>query len=158
MATDSINENCGSLIYCTATQRYLFLLRSKASGKLKNTWGLVGGKIERNESIEAGLIREIQEELGGEIRGAKIIPIEKYTSDNKKFVYHTFLIKVEEEFIPYLNSEHLGYCWVPLDSYPKPLHPGVYKTIKLEQSRNKLLVLEQLSENEDHEPYLVKNN
>jgi 8-oxo-dGTP pyrophosphatase MutT (NUDIX family) len=137
MATNTINQGCGSLIYCTSTHRYLFLLRN--NGKTKNTWGLVGGKIEAGESIQDGLIREIREELGGEIRDAKIIPIEKYTSDNNKFVYHTFLIKVEHEFIPYLNNEHKGYCWVPLDDYPKPLHPGVYKTIKIERNRSNII-------------------
>lgn len=142
MATGNINSSCGAMIYCTATNRYLFLLRS--DGKFPDTWGLVGGKIEKGESILDGLNREIKEEMGGEIKGAKIIPIEQFTSDNKRFVYHTFLIKVEEEFAPVLNKEHKGFCWVPLDHFPKPLHPGVYRTIKLEKSRNKLRVQETL--------------
>ena len=143
MATGNINSSCGALIYCTTTQRYLFLLRT--DGKFSNTWGLVGGKIEPGESIIDGLNREIQEEMGGEIKGAKIIPIEQFVSDNKRFVYHTFLIKVEEEFVPLLNKEHKGFCWVPLDNSPKPLHPGVFRTIKLEKIRNKLRVQEQLN-------------
>ena len=49
MATNSIKSSCGAMIYCTATNRYLFLLRS--DGKFPNTWGLVGGKIEPGESI-----------------------------------------------------------------------------------------------------------
>jgi len=128
MATSNINNSCGALIYCTKTKRYLFLLRE--GGKFARTWGFVGGKIEQGESILDGLTREIREELGGEIRGAKVVPIEQYTSDNQKFVYHTFLIKVEEEFVPDLNNEHSGYCWVKLDNYPKPLHPGVFRTIR----------------------------
>jgi 8-oxo-dGTP pyrophosphatase MutT (NUDIX family) len=140
MAANSVKLNCGALIYCTSTRRYLFLLRN--NGKFANTWGLVGGKIECRESIYDGLLREINEELGGRIDGAKILPIEQYTSDSKKFVYHTFLIKVEEEFIPVLNSEHKGYCWVPLDDHPTPLHPGVWRTIKFKSSKDKLKIHE----------------
>lgn len=141
MATDHINVSCGSLILCTATNRYLFLLRDDS--RHPNTWGLVGGKVEPGESILQGLVREIKEELGGEIKGAKIVPIEQFTSNNQKFIYHTFLIRVDEEFIPELNKEHKGYCWVPLENYPKPLHPGVYRTIKMSTNLNKIRTHEQ---------------
>lgn len=144
MATNNINESCGALIYCTSSKRYLFLLRN--SDKFSKTWGLVGGKIENQETMLHGLEREIQEELGGEIKEAKFIPIEKYTSDNKKFVYHTFLIKVDEEFIPSLNHEHLGYCWVPLEFAPSPLHPGVYRTLKYKHVAEKIKVHEQIKD------------
>ena len=77
MANNHLNQGCGAIIVCSSTNRYLFLLRS--SGKFPETWGLAGGKIEPGETIEQGLLREIKEELGGEIQGAKILPIEKYT-------------------------------------------------------------------------------
>lgn len=144
MATNYINESCGALIYCTFTRRYLFLLRN--SDKFSKTWGLVGGKIENQETMLHGLEREIREELGGEIKEAKFIPIEKYTSDNKKFVYHTFLIKVDEEFIPSLNHEHIGYCWVPLEVVPTPLHPGVFRTLKHKHVIEKIKVHEQIKD------------
>jgi len=143
MATNNIKEGCGALIYCTSTHRYLFLLRN--DGKFPNTWGIVGGKIEQNETILQGLEREIEEELGGQIDGAKIIPIEKYTSNNNRFIYHTFLIKVEEEFVPVLNHEHIGYCWVPIDLHPTPLHPGVYRTFKFKNIKEKIKVLEKIT-------------
>lgn len=144
MATNTIKKNCGALIYCTKTHRYLFLLRS--NGKFDNTWGLVGGKIEDGESISQGLFREISEELGGEIIDAKIVPLEQYTSDNNKFIYHTFLIKVDDEFVPMLNHEHKGFCWVPLDCLPKPLHPGVDRSFKFNHILEKLKVVEQLTD------------
>lgn len=141
MATDSIKSSCGALIYCSRTQRYLFLLRN--GKRYPNTWGLVGGKVEAGETVLEGLHREIREEMGGEIKGAKVVPIEQYTSTKHTFVYHTFLIKVEEEFVPELNNEHKGYCWVKLDDHPKPLHPGVWRTFKLKSSRDKITALEQ---------------
>jgi 8-oxo-dGTP pyrophosphatase MutT (NUDIX family) len=142
MATNHIKSGCGAMIYCTTTNRYLFLLRS--NGRYSDTWGLVGGKIELNETVQQGLEREIQEELGGIIKDAKYVPVEQFTSENGKFVYHTFLVKVEEEFVPVLNNEHRGYCWVPLEDHPKPLHPGVYRTIKIKASKEKLKTLESL--------------
>ena len=142
MATNSIKESCGALIYCSSTHRYLFLLRS--GGRYPNTWGLVGGKVEPGETVLDGLHREIREEMGGEIKGAKVVPIETYTSNKQTFSYHTFLIKVEEEFVPDLNAEHKGYCWVKLDDHPKPLHPGVWRTFKLKSSRDIIDTLEQL--------------
>lgn len=142
MAANSLNSSCGALIYCIGTHRYLFLLRN--GGKFANTWGIVGGKIEPDESVLEGLLREIREELGGEINGARVVPIEHYTSERNNFVYHTFLIKVDEEFTPELNNEHKGYCWVKLDDYPKPLHPGVYRTFKFGATKEKIKVLEQL--------------
>jgi hypothetical protein len=51
---------------------------------------------------------------------------------------------VDHEFIPELNHEHDGYCWVPLEKYPKPLHPGVWRTFKFEAVVNKIKTLEQV--------------
>ena len=139
-----IKQSCGALIYCTKTNRYLFLLRQ--GKKFSNTWGLVGGKIEKDETILEGLTQEIREEMGGEIKNAKIVPIEKYTSDSETFVYHTFLIKVDEEFVPVLNHEHKGYCWVELDDHPKPLHPGVYRSFKFQCIKEKIKTLEKIKD------------
>lgn len=134
--------SCGALIYCSSTDRYLFLLRSM--GRYTNTWGIVGGKVDATENIRQGLIREIQEELGGEIKDAQYISVDKYLSKNKDFAYYTFLVKVEEEFVPVLNKEHKGYCWVKLDDVPEPIHPGLLMTISSDLKRKNLRVLQNL--------------
>jgi len=136
MGTDTLKASCGALIYCTSTTRYLFLLRT--GGRYPNTWGIVGGKIEAGETELEALNREIKEELGGQIKGAHIHSVNQYLSGKNNFKYHTFLIQVDEEFVPDLNSEHKGYCWVKLDDYPKPLHPGVYKTFKIKETLDKI--------------------
>ena len=143
MAADHL-ISCGALIYSVSTKRYLFLLRKNS--KISNTWGIVGGKIEPGETIIQGLNREIQEELGGQIADAKIIPLEKFTSDNKRFTYHTFLIRVDEEFVPVLNDEHKGYCWTLLEDCPRPLHPGLEKTLRINTNIDKLNVLANLKD------------
>jgi 8-oxo-dGTP pyrophosphatase MutT (NUDIX family) len=133
-------EGVGTFIYCTNTQRYLFLLRN--SSKYSGTWGLAGGKIDANEQILESLYRELREELGYDFTNDKVIPIEKFTSDNGNFSYHTFLIPVAEEFVPNLNYEHRGYCWVALEDHPKPLHPGVWRTVNFKSVVDKIKTLE----------------
>jgi len=137
-----IIEGVGAFIYCTKTKRYLFLLRN--NNKHNNTWGIVGGKSEVGELSLTTLFREIQEELGGTIRDPKIIPLEKFTSVNEKFVYQTFITPVDDEFVPELNDEHRGYCWVPLEDHPTPLHPGLWRTINFDVVKAKIKTLEQI--------------
>lgn len=132
--------SAGALIYCRTTHRYLFLLRN--GSRHNGHWGLVGGKIEPGETVVEGLTREIAEELGGIIQDAKLIPIEHFTSETNRFEYHTFQITVDEEFVPVLNNEHRGYCWVGLEDHPKPLHPGVWRTFKFSSVIDKIKTLE----------------
>ena len=138
---DSSNiEGVGTFIYSTSTHRYLFLLRN--TSKYSGTWGLAGGKINPDEYLLESLNRELQEELGYDFTNTKVIPIEKFTSDNGHFSYHTFLIPLDEEFVPVLNHEHRGYCWVSLEDHPKPLHPGVWRTINFKSVMEKIKTLE----------------
>lgn len=119
-------ECCGALIFSIRTRRYLFLLRDHST--YSGTWGLAGGKIEANETCLVTLEREIKEELGCDLVTKKILPLEKFTSDNQQFIYHTYFIAVDNEFMPTLNHEHKGYAWVAIEDHPKPLHPGVWRT------------------------------
>lgn len=135
-------EGVGTFIYSISTHRYLFLLRN--TKKYAGTWGLAGGGIEAGEQLLSSLHRELDEELGYDFSETKVIPIEKFTSDNGRFTYHTFLIPIDEEFTPILNSEHRGYCWVSLDDHPKPLHPGVWRTINFSSVVDKIKTLEQV--------------
>lgn len=142
---NSTLEGCGALLYSTSTKRYLFLLRN--GKKHGGHWGLVGGKIEQGETPVEALHREMLEEINLTTSN-KIIPIEKFTSDNGKFVFHTYLIPVEQEFVPTLNHEHRGYCWVPLKDHPRPLHPGVWRSFNFEAVKNKLLTIENIFTNQ----------
>jgi len=137
------HTNAGALIYSRNTGRFLFLLRN-ADKKYKGTWGLVGGRLETGERPIEGLWREIREEVGVELSDCKSIPIETFTSVDAAFIYHTFVVVVDDEFIPILNSEHRGYTWVELNDYPRPLHPGVFKTFTIKVIRNKIKVLQSL--------------
>lgn len=133
------NIGCGALIYSKSTQRYLFLLRNQK--RHAGSWGLVGGGVENDESPVEALQREIQEEIGV-IEFEKIIPLEKFTSDNNSFEYHTYLITIEKEFVPQLNDEHRGYAWTSIEDHPKPLHPGVWRTFSFKSVVDKIKTVE----------------
>lgn len=126
----------GCLFYSQRTNRFLFILRNRTN--TKGTWGMVGGKILDNESIHDGLFREIAEEIGSIPVILKQIPLETYTSSNDNFTYHSYIFVVEDEFLPCLNEESGGFCWSPLDSYPKPVHPGIWNVINVEAILNKI--------------------
>jgi len=129
-----MNISAGIFFYSENTNRFLYLLRND----LKNpgNWGIPGGKIEMGETLLEGVARECMEEIEFFPNNAKLIPIQKFV--NNQFVYHTFFCRVEDEFIPILNDEHCGYCWVDPEHYPKPLHPGLFNTINFEVVQEKL--------------------
>ncbi len=137
-----MNQSIGTIFFSISTKRYLFLLRSKDSHG--DTWAFVGGKVEQNESAIQGLSREILEEVGFEPTIIKHIPIEKFTNKNKQFEYHTFISVVDSEFIPILNQEHKGYAWVSIEGWPKPLHPGVFSTFKIQEIIEKIKTVSEL--------------
>jgi 8-oxo-dGTP pyrophosphatase MutT (NUDIX family) len=129
----------GVLFYSLKSKRYLFLLRN--GQKHNGQWGLVGGKVEVNETPIQGLTREIVEEIGT-VTYHKVIPLEHFTSDNAVFEYHTYLIPVESEFVPELNHEHRGYAWTHIEDHPRPLHPGVWRTFNFQSILDKIKTLE----------------
>jgi 8-oxo-dGTP pyrophosphatase MutT (NUDIX family) len=133
------NIGCGALIFSQSTHRYLFLLRNQK--KHAGSWGLVGGGVERNETPAQALQREIVEEIGA-IKINQIIPLEKFTAETKNFEYHTYLILVDDEFVPVLNNEHRGYAWTNLDDHPRPLHPGVWRTFNFKSIIDKIKTVE----------------
>ena len=135
-------EGCGALVYARTTNRYLFLLRNKS--RHSGSWGIVGGKVEADETVIQGLVREIREEIGVDYTKKKFIPLETFTADNRKFVYYTFLVDCGEEFVPVLNNEHRGYCWVELTDHPKPLHPGLWRSFNFDIVKKKIKTLESI--------------
>lgn len=129
------NTSAGLFFYSKKTNRFLYLLRNDTN----YSWGVPGGKIEEHETLLEGLERECNEEIGYFPNKAKLIPIQKFV--NNTFTYHTFFCAVDDEFIPILNSEHLGYAWVGQDQHPKPLHPGLFSTVNIDIVREKLTTL-----------------
>ena len=131
----------GIWFYSVSTSRYLYLLRNDP--KHPGSWGLPGGKVEKKESLLDAIKRECSEEIGSFPDTIRIVPIEQFTSADNHFVYHTFFAVVADEFTPKLNDEHQGYAWVDSDTIPKPLHPGLWSTINIEEVKSKVKVVEE---------------
>ena len=131
------NVSAGVFFYSESTKRFLYLLRNDS--KNPGNWGIPGGKIEGDETLLEGLQRECIEEISYFPDNAKLIPIQKFV--NNSFTYHTFFCKVDNEFIPTLNDEHCGYAWVGNKQYPKPLHPGLFSKVNMDNVQEKLKTL-----------------
>ena len=131
-----LRQAAGVFFYSKSTNRYLYLLRSDQKCP---TWSIPGWGIDEGETLVAGIERECQEEMNFEIANLKLIPIQKFVNNN--FTYHTFFCEVTDEFIPLLNDEHVGYAWVMAGRYPKPLHPGLFSTVNIDNVIEKLNAL-----------------
>lgn len=86
--------------------------------------------------------RECVEELGSFPSYTRLMPLEKFTSADGIFEYHTWVCVVDAEFVPVLNDEHLGYAWIDQGTWPRPMHPGLWSTVNLESIQTKLASIE----------------
>jgi 8-oxo-dGTP pyrophosphatase MutT (NUDIX family) len=136
----SVVNAVGVWFYAVSTGRYLYLMRNDP--KHPGSWGLPGGRIEPGESLRDAMFRECQEEIGFVPDFMRLIPIEKFTTVDGVFAYHTFYCSVEKEFVPQLNHEHLGYAWLDSGTWPKPMHPGLWSTVNFDAVRDKMSTLE----------------
>ena len=136
----SVVNAVGIWFYALDTQRYLYLLRNDP--RHPGTWGLPGGKIDAGETLIQAIQRECTEEMGSMPEYIRLAPLEKFTSADHGFVYHTFFCSVESEFAPVLNDEHVGWAWIASGHWPKPMHPGLWSTVNFDAVREKTSVME----------------
>lgn len=141
MESSSVNA-VGVWFYSVATQRYLYLMRNDP--KHPGAWGLPGGKLNPGETLFQAMARECQEELGAMPEYLKLVPLEKFTTGDRGFAYHTFFCSVTSEFVPTLNNEHCGYAWLDSGTWPKPMHPGLWSTVNFDAVQNKIRTVEQV--------------
>jgi ADP-ribose pyrophosphatase YjhB (NUDIX family) len=136
----SVVNAVGVWFYAINTGRYLYLMRDDP--KHPDTWGLPGGRMEPGESMIEAMSRECQEELGAMPDYIKLVPLEKFTTADQQFAYHTFFCSVANEFVPQLNHEHTGWAWIVSGVWPKPMHPGLWSTVNFDAVRDKITTME----------------
>lgn len=117
----------GALFVSSKTGRVLLNLRAPYKTH-KFEWSLFGGMIDGKETPKEALDRECSEEMGFVPDVTKTYPFDIYESRDKNFRYYTFVCIVEDEFIPVLNAESIGYVWIKMGTWPKPMHSGARNT------------------------------
>jgi hypothetical protein len=130
-----VYKAAGCLLYSASTKRFCFQLRNNNKSKVK-TWGTWGGQLNPNEKPFDGLMRELSEEMSREVQISKIIHLNTYR--NNEFTYTNYLMLVRNEFIPQLNKESNGYCWVDASSLPVGLHQGAKRLFENDKIRKKI--------------------
>jgi len=94
------------------------LLLKRSNEPFKGCWGLVGGTVEKGESLTQALKREFKEETNLDIEVGKLIDTRiAKTFDRTKKIF-TFEVITAVGAIK-LNSENESYCWfdaIPNDS------------------------------------------
>jgi len=93
-----------SLLLIVKNNKFLLLRRADKIGNFGNMFGLVGGGIEKGETPEESLKREVMEEIGVNVNGFKFLG--KYPTNI--FVYYLNDPEFDENNIK-LNEEHTEY-------------------------------------------------
>ena len=143
-------RDVGQAVFCGIVTSEELVFRRKCAQLVDSSTGEehgraahIWGKKMQGQSLFFSVQLLHLEEIGT-VDYKKIIPLEKFTNDSNQFEYHTYLIAVEEEFIPKLNNEHRGYAWTSIADHPKPLHPGVWRTFSFRVIKEKLKTLESI--------------
>ncbi|WP_051382441.1 NUDIX domain-containing protein [Bradyrhizobium sp. Tv2a-2] len=109
--------------------KMLFVKRAEG-GDHAGEWGIPAGKIEAGETAEQAAIRETMEEVGYTIKETdERVQLSQIANSDVEFT--TFFHRLEGEFEPKLNAEHVGHRWASLDQPPEPLHPGLRAALPL---------------------------
>ena len=96
--------------------QYLIVQRNK-NKHLGLKWEFPGGKVDKNESFESALKREIQEELNIEINIYKKIAEETYKDEKIDIILHYYLCSQKNGTI--ILSEHENLDWVTKKNFEK---------------------------------------
>lgn len=99
--------------------RLLLLRRGFRSGKAKQgLWELAGGGVEKGESPDFSLRREVREETGLELAELKPVLIWNRSREEGEIIGITYLAKPVSTDIK-LSDEHIEYAWVKSDELGK---------------------------------------
>lgn len=87
-----------------------FCAQRHNKGELANKWEFPGGKVEKNETKEEALIREIKEELNTTVKVLDFLITVKHQYISFELTLHAYLCEVTEGQLEI--SEHLDSKWL----------------------------------------------
>ncbi|MCL2017429.1 MAG: NUDIX domain-containing protein [Alphaproteobacteria bacterium] len=104
----------------THNDKFLVLQRSASEDFLPLVWEFPGGSVEEHEEITDALFRELQEEIGVDLKGTpiKFLGIsEEFTGLDKKDRYLQINYLIQLTYLPdiTISCEHCDHCWVGKD-------------------------------------------
>jgi len=105
----------------------------KASSLLhgEGTWTMPGGKLNFQEKLKEGAIREVFEETGIKVRNLKIISLSNDIVSDAHFVTIGFLAEEFEGEVKVMEPDEITeWKWFNLNDLPSPLYFPSEKIIK----------------------------
>lgn len=114
-------KSAGCIIVAEDTGRWCLQQRSDTVSD-PGVWSTWGGGVERGETLEQAVRRELAEE-GGYVGPLKLEPLHRTGQ------YATFIGRVPHEFEPRINRESKDWCWAEADQLPEPMHPGLIEAL-----------------------------
>jgi len=91
----------------------VFCAQRKDSGEVGRKWEFPGGKIEKGESHQEALAREIQEELSIQIEVSDFVTTIHHQYKSFSITMHAYLGKIVMGKLTL--SEHLDFRWLSLE-------------------------------------------
>lgn len=122
-------------------RKLLILKRADDDVQKPGIWEVPGGRIDDNEDLILGLMRETKEETGLEIRVDKEISIRHFTRDDgQKIEMHIFLCKAINDINKMnLSEEHISFEWIDIKNAKEKLteffHPEIDLLLNLENEK-----------------------
>lgn len=118
-------KGAGLLFFCGS--RILLIRRGDAS-TFAGFWGIPGGKVEEGESFYEAAKREAVEEIGG------YPPFDVVGSHRSALGcvrYTTYIVTVNETWVPVLNEEHTDFQWIEFtQALHERVHPGLKEVLR----------------------------
>jgi|SRR6185369_5916271 len=113
----------------------ILLLHRQGEKSEGGRWGLPAGKLEKGESREEALQREVFEETGVTLDSteAEFLGTLSVTHGERDFLYHTFRSKMDSLPDVILNPrEHRDFCWQKIsESFSLPLVTDLDRCIRM---------------------------
>lgn len=113
------------LIECNG--EYLFI--KQTYGSHMSNWNLPGGGVERGESVESAVAREVFEEVG--IVLSEVAKVKKYVSnfEYKVDTVHCFYAKVVSKHFVINTNEISEAVWFPKNNIPENISRSIKESL-----------------------------
>jgi len=100
-----------------AEGKKVLIAKRKADKPMPNKWEFPGGKLERNETLEACGIREIKEELEVDIEIDEYVGYEDISYKDKEFCLHLYTGYLQDRHQELILNEHTELAWVAYEEF-----------------------------------------